>query len=326
MFTRRTLVAGMAATGFGLAAGRPASAQTYPTRPVKIIVPLPPGSAPDVRHRLIAQALTQLWGQQVIVENRPGGGGIIGTRAILGEQPDGYTLLAALASIYMILPAQHEKLPFDVNNDMIPIGLTAYEGLVMACSPKLGVKSLAEFIALAKKMPDKLVIGTNPAGSLPHITAKLFVDLTKTAITVVPYSTGGTADAIRDIMGGRVHAVIDGWASLRGGIEFEGPHPACDPVAEADRPASEPAGGSRHRSRLHLDWLAGAHRAPRDAGADRAPPGRQPAQGSRRSAAAEATSGNRPRVPAALRRRVDALHPGRAEVLAAARQEIRDLS
>src|SRR3954468_7333287 len=119
----------------------------------------------------------------------------------------------------MILPAQQTNLPFDVNNDMIPIGLTAYEGLVMACSPKLGVKSLAEFIALAKKSPDTLVIGTNPVGSLPPITAKLFVDLTQTAVAVVPYSTGGTADAIRDILGGRVHAVIDGWASLRGGIE-----------------------------------------------------------------------------------------------------------
>jgi tripartite-type tricarboxylate transporter receptor subunit TctC len=185
MLTKRALLAGMAAAGVDLAI-RPASAQkAYPTRPVKIIVPLPAGSAPDVRHRLIAQALTQLWGQQVIVENRPGGGGIIGTRAMLGEQPDGHTLLACLASIYMILPAQNEKLPFDVNKDMIAIGLTAYEGLVMACSSKLGVKSLDEFLALA----------------------------------VVPYSTGGTADAIRDIMGGRVHAVIDGWASLRGGIE-----------------------------------------------------------------------------------------------------------
>ena len=162
MFTKRALLAGMAATGFGLAAARPASAQTYPTRVVKMVVPLPPGSAPDVRHRLIAQALTQLWGQQMIVENRPGGGGIIGTRAVLGEQPDGYTLLAALASIYMILPAQQENLPFNVNRDMIPIGLTAYEGLVMACSPKLGVNSLAEFIALAKKMPDKLASAPIP--------------------------------------------------------------------------------------------------------------------------------------------------------------------
>src|SRR4051794_1395940 len=80
------------AAGFGLAPAGPASAQAYPTRPVKMIVPLPAGSAPDVRHRLIGQALTQLWGQQIVVENRPGGGGIIGTRAALGEQPDGYTL------------------------------------------------------------------------------------------------------------------------------------------------------------------------------------------------------------------------------------------
>src|SRR5262245_36686641 len=204
MLTRRTLLAGMAATSYGLAMVQPGSAQTFPARPVKIIVPLPAGSAPDVRHRLIAQALTQLWGQQVIIENRPGGGGIIGTRAMLGEQPDGHTLLAALASIYMILPAQNDKLPFDVNKDMIPIGLTAYEGLVMACSPKLGARSLAEFIELAKKMPNQLVIGTNPAGSLPHITARPFVDLTNTAIAVVPYATGRTNDAIRDNLGGRV--------------------------------------------------------------------------------------------------------------------------
>jgi tripartite-type tricarboxylate transporter receptor subunit TctC len=87
MLNKRALLAGMAATGVGLAIGQPASAQTYPTRPVKIIVPLPPGSAPDVRHRLIAQALTQLWGQQVIVENRPGGGGIIGTRVLPAISP-----------------------------------------------------------------------------------------------------------------------------------------------------------------------------------------------------------------------------------------------
>ncbi|MCC6888916.1 MAG: tripartite tricarboxylate transporter substrate binding protein [Hyphomicrobiales bacterium] len=219
MLTKRALLTGMAATGLSLTTTGPAPAQAFPTRPVRMFVPLPAGSAPDVRHRLIAQQLTQLWGQQVIIENRPGGGGIIGTRALLGEPADGHTILAALSSIYVILPAQHEKLPFDVNADMVPLGLTAFEGMVMACSPKLGVGSLSEFIALAKKMPDKLVIGTNPAGSLPHITAKLLVDVTNTAVTVVPYSSGGTADAIRDIMGGRVHAVIDGWASLRGAID-----------------------------------------------------------------------------------------------------------
>ena len=205
--------------GVGLSAAKPVSAQSYPTRPVKMIVLLPAGSSPDIRHRLIAQAFSQFWGQQVIVENRPGGGGLIGTRAALAEDPDGYTMLAALASVYTILPAQNEKLPFDVNKDLIPIGLTAYEGLVMACSPKLGVSSLPEFIALSRKNPDRYIIGTNPAGSLPHLAARLFVDLTNTPIAVVPYSTGGTNDAIRDIMGGRVHAVIDGWAALRGALD-----------------------------------------------------------------------------------------------------------
>jgi hypothetical protein len=271
MLTKRAVLAGMAVTGFGLVATRPASAQTYPTRPVKMVVPLPPGSAPDVRHRLIAQALTQLWAQQVIVENRPGGGGIIGTRAVLGEQPDGYTLLAALASIYMILPAQQENLPFDVNRDMIPIGLTAYEGLVMACSPKLGVNSLAEFIALA-----------------------LFDWRHRRCDPRYP----GWTRPCRDRRLGK----------LARRHRVEGSHAPCDPIAGTVGSASQPAGGSRHRARLHLDRLAGADRAIWNAGADRACPGRQPAQGPRRSAAAETTSGNWPSVPATLRSRAETLH------------------
>jgi tripartite-type tricarboxylate transporter receptor subunit TctC len=216
---RRTflqLAAGAAALP---AVSRVAWPQEYPTRPVRMIVPLPTGSSPDIRHRQIAQALSQLWGKQVVVENKPGGGGLIGTRAALNEAPDGYTMLVGLASIYTILPGQNEKLPFDVNNDMIPIGLTAFEGLVMACSSKLGVGSLSEFIELARKNPDLYVIGTNPAGSLPHLAAKRFVDLTNTKIAVVPYATGGTSAVISDILGGRVHVAIDGWAALRGALD-----------------------------------------------------------------------------------------------------------
>ena len=138
MFSRRQFSQAVIAGGLGFLPAGLASAQSYPTRPVRMVLPLPAGSAPDVRHRLIAQALSQLWGQQVIVENRPGGGGLIGTRAALAEEPNGYTLLVGLASVYMILPAQNDKLPFDVNEDMVPIGLTALEGLVFACSPKIG--------------------------------------------------------------------------------------------------------------------------------------------------------------------------------------------
>jgi tripartite-type tricarboxylate transporter receptor subunit TctC len=219
MITKRGLLSAIAATSFSTSSIGRASAQTYPTRPVKIIVTLPPGSAPDIRHRLIAQQLTHLWGQQVIVENRPGGGGLIGARAVLAGEPDGYTLLAAGMAIYTILPAQSEKLPFDVNSDLIPIGLTQREGMVLAASAKLGINSLPELVALAQKRPDQLIIGTNPVGSLPYLAAKFLVDLTKAPMMVVPYSTGGTNEAIREIMGGRVHAVIEALTGLKGSID-----------------------------------------------------------------------------------------------------------
>src|SRR6478736_1531504 len=195
------------------AASHIARAQTYPTRPVRIVVSLPVGSTPDIVARIIAEQLTRMWGQQVIVENRPGGGGVIGAQAVLSALPDGYTLLYTVASTFTVLPAQNDKLTFDVNRDLIPIGLTGAEGMVLAVSPKLGINTLSELIALAKEHPYKFIIGTNPAGSLPHLAARMFVSLSQAPMTVVP-STGGTNEAIREIMGGRGHAVIEGLPGL----------------------------------------------------------------------------------------------------------------
>src|SRR5215510_16082417 len=96
----------------------------YPSRPVRIIHSLPAGSSPDVRIRILAEHFTKMWGQQVVVENRPGAGGVIGAQALLSASPDGYTLLAAPSSTFTVLPAQKDKLPIDVNRDLIPIGLT----------------------------------------------------------------------------------------------------------------------------------------------------------------------------------------------------------
>ena len=193
-------------------------AQTYPTRPVKIVVSLPVGSAPDIRARIVADQLTRMWGRQVVVENRPGGGGVIGAQAVFSASADGYTLLYGAASTFTILPAQNDRLTFDVNRDLIPIGLTANEGMILAVSPKLGVESLGELITLAKEHPYKFIIGTNPAGSLPHLAARLFISLSQAPMTVVP-STGGTNEAIREIMGGRVHAVIEAMQGLRGALD-----------------------------------------------------------------------------------------------------------
>ena len=138
---------------------------------------------------------------------------------VLAAAPDGYTLLAASGSTFLILPAQKDNLPVDVNRDLVPIGLTGKAGLLLAVSPKLGVNSLAELIALAKKEPHTIVIGTNPAGSLPHLAARLLVELSKAPFTVLPYATGGTNEAIRDILGGRVHAVIESRPGLKGVLD-----------------------------------------------------------------------------------------------------------
>lgn len=181
---------------------------------MRIIVSLPAGSATDVRTRIIANQLTAILGQQIIVENRPGAGGALGVQSVLSAQHDGYTLLSTVASVFTVLPAQRGKTPFDVTRDLIPVAMIANEGMVFAVSSRLGVKTLGEFIALTKRQPDKLVIGTNPAGSLPHLAAQLFVKLAHAPIIVAP-STGGTNEAIREILGGRIHAVIEGLPGLK---------------------------------------------------------------------------------------------------------------
>jgi tripartite-type tricarboxylate transporter receptor subunit TctC len=191
----------------------------YPSRPVKIILSLPAGSSPDVRTRIIAQELGRIWGHQVVVENRPGGGGIIGVQAALNAPADGYTLLAAPGSVFTILPAQNDKLPFDVGRDLAPIGLLSIEGAMVAVSPKLGISTLGELIALANNDPQKIVIGTTSAGSFPHFAAKFLVERSKAPFTVVPYSSGGSVEAIRDVLGGRVHAVVEPRPGLVGQID-----------------------------------------------------------------------------------------------------------
>ncbi len=215
MQTRRTFLALLCLT-----AVTPAMAQdTYPSRPVKIILSLPAGSSPDVRTRIIAHELGKIWGRQVVVENRPGGGGIVGAQSALSAPADGYTLFAAPGSIFTILPAQQNKLPFDVNRDFMPIGLLSVEGAIVAVSPKLGIDTLGELIALAKKDPHKIAIGTTSAGSFPHFAGMLLTERSKAPFTVVPYSKGGTVEAIRDILGGRVHAVVEPRPGLIGALD-----------------------------------------------------------------------------------------------------------
>lgn len=196
-----------------------ASAENFPDRSVKIINPLPVGSSPDVLVRLVGQQLTGLWGQQVIVENRPGAGGAIAARAVASAQPDGYTLLGGAGSIFQILPAQKDKITIDVNRDFIQVGLIQYGPLYIAVPPKLGVTSLSGLISLAKSRPHEIVVGTNGTGTLPYFAALALAKMGNIPITIAPYATGGTAAAITDILGGRVHATLDGVAGVLGAVQ-----------------------------------------------------------------------------------------------------------
>ena len=124
---------------FTLAGAAPAMAQeSFPTKPVRIILPLPAGTALDVAARLVGEQLTGRWGKQVVVENRPGAGGVIAAQAVASSPPDGYTLLGGAASIFTILPAQKDKLPFDVNLAFIPIGMMGGGPMYVATRPSLG--------------------------------------------------------------------------------------------------------------------------------------------------------------------------------------------
>jgi len=198
----------------------PVTAQeSFPTKPIRIINPLPAGSAVDVVARMVGEQLTGLWRQQVVVENRPGAGGALAAQAVANAPPDGYTLLVGAGTIFTILPAQQNKLAIDVNRDLVPIGLMGGGAMYLAVPPSLGVSSLPEFVALAKSRPREIVVGTNGAGTLPHFAALALAKMGDVPITVVPYATGGTMAAISDIMGGRVHATIESMSALRGAVE-----------------------------------------------------------------------------------------------------------
>lgn len=198
----------------------PATAQEFPTKPIRIVLPVPAGSALDIATRAIADELTARWGQQVLIEARPGAGGLIAGQAVATAPPDGYTLLGGPASLFTILPAQKDKLPIDVNRDFAQIGMIVASGVMfIAVSPKLGVSTFPEFVALAKSKPGQIAIGTNGAGTLPHFSGLVLEKKGGVPITVVPYNQGGTMAAIADIMGGRVHGTIEGVFGLRGPLQ-----------------------------------------------------------------------------------------------------------
>jgi tripartite-type tricarboxylate transporter receptor subunit TctC len=186
-------------TLLGGAAGWPlvAGAQTYPSRPITLIVPYPPGGGVDAMGRMVAQKLSLALGQQFIIENRAGAGGVIGTRAAAKAAPDGYTLVMMVSGIS--LPA---NTGYDLSKDFAPVGLIASTPMVVMTHPSFPAKSLADVIALAKKEPGKVTVGTTPPPTINYMAAELFKSLTGAEVTIVSYK--GTGPLTNDLVGGHV--------------------------------------------------------------------------------------------------------------------------
>ena len=186
-----------------------AAAQTpaYPTRPIRLVVPFPAGGATDIIARAVSQKLTEAWGQSVVVDNRPGAGGNIGSELVAKAAPDGYTLEMGTVGTHAINASLYSKMPYDHVKDFAPIILVAGVPNVLVVNPSLPVNSVQELIAYAKANPGKLNFASSGPGTSIHLSGELFKVMAGVQMTHVPYK--GSAPALQDLLGGQVQVMFD---------------------------------------------------------------------------------------------------------------------
>ena len=183
-----------------------ALADTWPSKPIKRVVPFAAGGSTDVTARLIAQALTERLGQQTFVENRPGAGGNIGADAVAKAEPDGYTLLMTTSTTHATNPSLYKSLPFDVKKDFAPISLTAFIPNLLVVNPSVPAKNVQEFVKYLKDNPDKLTYGSAGNGSSQHLSAELFKSLADVKMVHAVYRGG--APAMTDLISGQIQVLF----------------------------------------------------------------------------------------------------------------------
>ena len=179
------------------------SSDAYPTRPVTIVVPFPPGGGTDVGARLVAQKLSLKWGQPVIVENRGGAAGRLGADVVAKAKPDGYTLLVGNVGTQSVNPALYKKMPYDADKAFAPIGLIAELPLVMLVTPSLPWQNIKDVVEAAKKEPGKVTFASSGAGGAPHLAGEIFQQVSGTKMLHIAYKGGGPAAL--DLMAGHVN-------------------------------------------------------------------------------------------------------------------------
>ncbi len=196
----------------------PAHAQgSYPTKPIRLVVPFTPGGVTDTSGRLIAEQLSKRLGQQVIVDNRPGASGNIGTQLVATAEPDGYTLLLGFDGTLVINPHVFEKVPFNATRDFAPIGKIGDAILILVAHPGVAVANLKDVIALSKSQAGGLSYGTSGTGGTPHIAGELLKQRTGANLAHVPYKGGG--QAMTDVLGGNIPLVYTAVAGAQGHVK-----------------------------------------------------------------------------------------------------------
>ena len=196
--------------------GSPWPVAAFPDKPVSIIISVAPGAGPDVIARILAEGLTNLWKQQVVVVNRPGGGGVIAMQAAAGASPDGYTLYMPVSSTFTVLPESKTRMPVDLATDFTTIGLVGDQPMAVAVAPSLGANTLAEFIALAKRRPGEILYGASRL-SVPHMSGELLQLRGGFKLGFVP--TLGAAKVVQDIMSGNLQVVVDSLPGMAGALQ-----------------------------------------------------------------------------------------------------------
>ena len=202
---------------FGAAMGQP-----YPSRPIRIVAPFPASGGVDLSARVIGQKLAERLGTTVVIDNRPGAGGILGTDIVAKAPPDGHTLLLASGS-HAINPALHRKLPYDAVRDFAPIALVVTAPSIVTVTPSLGARTLKEFLALARAKPGQLAFASPGTGTPPHLAIELLKSATHVDFAHIPYK--GAAEFLPDLMAGRVSAGISAVPTVLSLVQAEKLHP-----------------------------------------------------------------------------------------------------
>jgi tripartite-type tricarboxylate transporter receptor subunit TctC len=185
---------------------QPAQAQAFPAKPVRLVVPFPPGGATDIIGRMLGQKLQELWGQPVVIEYKPGGGTVVGTDFVAKSPPDGYTM-GIVITAHVINPSMRADLPYNTTKDLAGVSMVAVSHIALVATPGLEANTVPELIALAKKNPGKLTYATPGTGTAMHLAGELLKSLAAIDIVHVPYKGG--APASLDVISGRVALQID---------------------------------------------------------------------------------------------------------------------